>query len=226
MVFYQCTDKDGWNYKTVTIGDQTWMAENLAYLPKVNSPTEYSNSSPYYYVVGYSGNDVSKAKAKDDFKKYGALYNWAAATTACPTGWHLPTDEEWSTLEVFLENNGYNYDGIADTDNDRLTNNNIAKSLAFTSGWEQNSQDGTPGNNPLNNNSCGFSSIPGGGYFYVSLVQYGGWGGGDYSCWWSKTQDPQNSSDGIYRDLWGSNSSLNSNSGNKCNGYSVRCIKD
>lgn len=69
--------RDGKVYKTVTIGDQTWMAENLNY--ETDSSFCYNDSAEYC-------------------AKYGRLYTWAAAMGACPTGWHLPSEEEWNIL--------------------------------------------------------------------------------------------------------------------------------
>lgn len=98
--------RDGHVYKTVKIGNQTWFAENLAYLPQVFPPesgnAKESLTKPFYYVAYYKGSDVSEAKQSKYFKEYGVLYNWVAAKKACPPGWHLPTDEEWKTLERFM----------------------------------------------------------------------------------------------------------------------------
>ena len=94
--------RDGTEYKTIKIGNQTWMAENLKYLPSVVGPATGSSTDPYYYVYGYQGTDVATAKATTNYQNYGVLYNWTAATTACPAGWHLPTDAEWNVLEQYV----------------------------------------------------------------------------------------------------------------------------
>lgn len=94
--------RDGHNYKSVLIGDQCWMAENLAYLPSVNSQFQASFTSPHYYVYGYDGTDVASARATDNYASYGALYNWTAAISDCPVGWHLPSYDEWNILENYL----------------------------------------------------------------------------------------------------------------------------
>ena len=77
--------RDGQTYKTVVIGEQTWMAENLNYADSVTTASLKGNSWCYDGVAGYC-------------EKYGRLYTWAAAKTVCPEGWHLPSYDEWNTL--------------------------------------------------------------------------------------------------------------------------------
>jgi uncharacterized protein (TIGR02145 family) len=78
------------------------MSENMALLPSVSPSNEGSEISPYYYVYGYPGSSVTEAKATENYSVYGVLYNWEAAKTACPAGWHLPSDDEWIILTGYL----------------------------------------------------------------------------------------------------------------------------
>ncbi|TSA38766.1 MAG: T9SS C-terminal target domain-containing protein [Porphyromonadaceae bacterium] len=114
--FSACTDPDGKNYPIVKIGYQTWMAENLAYLPSVSPITVGSIFTPYFYVYDYYGSNTAEAKSLPKYTTYGVLYNWLAAmdgdssSTAvpsgvqgiCPSGWHLPSDDEWTNLTDYL----------------------------------------------------------------------------------------------------------------------------
>ena len=114
--------RDGKVYKTVTLGTQVWMAENLAYLPEVH-PSEVaadSGTNKCYYVLNYQGTDTNAAKKTEEYDKFGVLYNWFAAndcnTTegadaeaipsgvrgACPEGWHLPSRAEWQLMESWV----------------------------------------------------------------------------------------------------------------------------
>jgi uncharacterized protein (TIGR02145 family) len=166
--------RDGKTYKTVKIGNQEWMAENLAYLPAVYPSYKGSNNEMRYYVCNYQGKNVAKAKQQANYTTYGVLYNWPAAKAACPPGWHLPTDDEWTALENYLIASGYNYDG---TTND----NKIAKSMAATSNWRMSSANGAIGNNLSLNNISGFSALPGGCRHEYGVFDYvTGYGG-----WWS-----------------------------------------
>jgi uncharacterized protein (TIGR02145 family) len=224
--------RDNRTYKTIKIGDQTWMAENLAYLPSVSLPTMNSATANIYYVYGFHDTDVAKAKQSSNYNTYGVLYNWPAAMAGaassstnpsyvqgvCPAGWHLPSDAEWTQLENHLADNGYNYDETIGGGRGK-----IAKSMAATTNWNSNSATGVIGNNLSHNNRSGFSALPGGlrvgsvfGWFDSIQV---------YGFWWSSTE---NSSSSAWRRYLGSNSVGIHRDGdtNKAGGYSVRCVRD
>jgi len=211
--FVRCIDNDNKSYKTVKIGNQIWMAENLAYLPAVSPPTTGSSTNPNYYVDGYTGTDVATAKQQANYKTYGVLYNWPAAKAVCPSGWHLPTDTEWTALEDYLIANGYIYDGTT-------TGNKIAKSLAATTHWNTSSNTGAIGNNLSLNNKSGFSALPGGYRNYEGAFS----GVGESGYWWSPTE--ASTSNAWSRHLHVNFSFIFTYSFNKVYGYSVRCVKD
>lgn len=90
-------------YPTVLIGEQCWLAKNLAYLPSVDPGTQWgSGVDPRYYVYDYTGTSTVIAKTQSNYATYGALYNYPAASTACPFGWHLPSGIEWNALIDYL----------------------------------------------------------------------------------------------------------------------------
>ena len=96
-------ERDGNTYDVVTLGTQTWMAENLKYLPQVNNWNEFwedhSTVIPMYYIDGYNGSDVEEAMDHPNYDIYGVLYNFPAAEISCPTGWRLPGEEDWKELK-------------------------------------------------------------------------------------------------------------------------------
>lgn len=217
-------ERDGNSYCSITYGDQEWLVENMRYLPAVNRVNEYSGSEEMYYVYGYDGNDVDEAKSNPNYIEYGALYNWRAALSACPAGWHLPSDAEWSQFEVYLENNGYNFDDYIDTDNDRETHNVIAKSIAATSGWVDCNEVNTPGWLQPKNNESSFNGKPGGYRYYTNTFERKN----ERTLWWTSTSEFGSSSDSRawdrklgyeLEDLW-------KTPNNKSIGLSVRCIRD
>ncbi|MEY3679176.1 MAG: hypothetical protein RI924_1317, partial [Bacteroidota bacterium] len=154
------TDIEGNVYKTLKIGDQQWMAENLkthklndgtpiAYVTSDATWADVNNTNP---MMCYYDNDVDNNK-----NKYGALYNRHAVNTGklAPAGWHVPTDADLKKLQDYLIANGYNYDGTT-------TGNKIAKSLAAKAGWDPDQEVGNVGNNQASNNKTGLNIVPAG----------------------------------------------------------------
>ena len=173
-------------YKTVKLGTQWWFAENLAY--------EIVNNSWCYNNVGTSCND------------YGRLYNYDAAITACPAGWHLPSDAEWKSMEISLGMS----QAVADDVSWRL-DGDVGTQLKSVSGWI---------NNGNGSNSSLFNALPAGfrdgdGTFYYL---------GESARFWTRgvatNQDPfirylLYNKKGVYRDPRGPS-----------RGFSVRCVRD
>lgn len=198
--------RDGTEYATVTLGTQTWMGENLAYLPSVNPSSEGSDDIPFYYVYDYQGSSVAEAKATAFFTDYGVLYSWHAAMLACPNGWHLPSDQEWSDLEISL--------GSDEVEAERMEWRDVGevgKKLKSSTGWNM---DGN------GDNSSGFNALPAGsrdgnGRFSDK---------GKFGTFWTSTENNISGSwyravrrnmDGTYR------------AGIPHNlGFSLRCIQD
>lgn len=114
---YFTDDRDKNEYEYANFGKQTWMIENLKYLPEVYSSSDFSVTLQRYYVYDNFDNDLKKAKSNENYKKYGVLYNWQAAMNSsissnanpskikgiCPIGWHIPSDSEWQELERYLK---------------------------------------------------------------------------------------------------------------------------
>lgn len=221
--FASVTDIDGNVYHTVTIGTQTWMVENL-------KTTKYNDGNIILNLTNAQAwNPVNTTPAycwydndQTNNSPYGALYNWYAVNTGklCPAGWHVPSDEEWATLEIYLQNNGYNYDGTTDSDNNRETNNKIAKSMATTTYWISSPTTGAVGNidYPEKRNASDFTALPG-GYVDDGFVEIGF---GAY--WWSSTDFSIITA--YRRTLYFDFSSIHRDDYNKWTGYSVRCVKD
>ena len=190
--------RDGQVYKWIKIGDQIWMAENLAYLPSVSPPLEGSGKIPYYYVYDYIGTTVIDAKATNNYKTYGVLYNWSAAKVACPIGWHLPSDYEWNIL--------VNLSGGDTIAGGKLKEVGISHWL-------------NPNRYAINEN--GFKALPGGELFLDHTFKHLGREG----SWWSSTE---NSPISIWkRTIYNTHSSIYGTNGIDIEeGFSVRCVKD
>ena len=222
ITYGRMNDIEDNGYKTVTIGTQTWMAENLR-TTKYNdgTPIDEVNDNSAWSTLTTGAQCISKS-ADNAEAIYGRLYNWYAVNTGklCPPGWHVPTEQDWMILENYLIAHGFNYDPT-DT-----TNNGIAKALAATTFWNGSYMFGTIGYNPAENNRTGFTALPGG-------IRYpdGGFNGvGEFGCWWTSTLIKPDSANqaglAFYRQLSYSSFGLEiSDERLKC-GLSVRCVKD
>jgi len=199
-------------YTTVYLGTQCWMKQNLnigVRIPGTNDQTNNGTIEKYCY---------NNTESNCDY--YGGLYQWDEmmqyTTTAgvkgiCPTGWHLPTDAEWTTLTNYVSSQpAY-----------RCNNNTtyIAKALAATTNWNSSTGTCTVGNNLDANNATGFTALPAGyrnadGGFYL----------GYDATFWSSTEGY-----GSYawnRYLGSGNSGVGRYNYGKVYGFSVRCLKD
>ncbi|MBO7481594.1 MAG: hypothetical protein J6T63_05730, partial [Bacteroidales bacterium] len=215
-------ERDGNSYCSIMIGEQEWLAENMRYLPSVNFYSDASVVDAKYYVYGYDGEDVETAKENPNYAEYGAWYNWKAALTACPAGWHLPSDDEWSQLEVYLQNNGYNFDDYIDTDSDRETHNVIAKSLASTSGWVESDVENSPGWLQPKNNTSSFNGKPAGHRWVDSQFM----GIGLYGFWWSSTTQSGDNNSAWDRKIHNDSVAMGKTRNSKTLGFSVRCLRN
>ncbi len=202
-------ERDGRVYPLVRMNDECWMAENLRYLPEVMGPATGSWTLPCYYVYGYNGTDVNQAKATENYQTYGVLYNWQAAFSACPQGWHLPWDDEWQELEIALgvpigEAGMW---GLRGTDQGSQL---AGRADLWLDGMlEYNAAFGTSGFNALpagyRSYNCTFNSI--GRYCIFWSIGFGT--GSEY-----------------FRDLYYNRSTIYRNINLKDLGFCVRCIKD
>ena len=200
--------RDGKIYKTVMIGDQVWMAENLNYADSVKTPSLKGKSWCYNNVAANC--DVA-----------GRLYTWAAAIDSvklandadnpqdcgvdkictlpakvqgiCPDGWHLPTRTEWNAL--FTEVGGKSTAG---------------KILKSQTGWDGNGTD-----------EYGFSALPAGGRYNNGCFNSDG-----FNAYFWSAEDEDYRLDAFIVSLYYNDGVANLSNLNKYNAFSVRCLKD
>lgn len=205
------TDFDGNVYKTVQIGEQLWMAENLKVthyrngdqIPNISDNNVWENMDDGAYC-SYNNTD-------SNIDIYGLLYNWYVVDDSrglAPTGWHIPTDGEWKQLEMYLGMS----QSEADSTDWRGTDEGGKLKEAGTTHWSSPNEGAS--------NESGFSALPGGfrdedGFFF--LISYGG-------NWWSSTKF------GNFlawdRSLHYKHSDIYLYGSDKQYGLSVRCIND
>jgi len=194
------TDIDGNQYDVIKIGNQIWMKENLKVskyrngeaIPTGLVNTVWANTNKGAYAI-YNNDNTNNVR-------YGKLYNWYAVNDSrglCPSGWHIPSESDWSTLLSYLGGD--------------LACGGKLKSIG-TSYWYSPNSDAT--------NVSGFSALPGGsrnddGSF--NNIRY-------YAFFWSATE--YDYSNAWNRDLFFNIGSVDRNNYFKQNGFSVRCLKD
>jgi len=195
------TDNEGNSYKIKQIGNQIWMVDNL-------KTTKYQNNNTITNIIPNDDWAIATSSAYCWYEnnisnktEYGALYNWYAVNDSrniCPNGYHVPTDDEFSTLVTYLEGN-------------TIAGGKL-KEAGFTH-WNEPNTGAT--------NSSGFTALPGGvragmdGYF-ENKNTHGNW-------WTSSLNNPTNA---IYRHLYNQYESIGLSDNNLRGGMSVRCIKD
>ena len=139
-------DGEGREYNTLKIGGLWWMAENLAAVKTTDGQviTAENSEMSHYIPLCYSTPNEN------------VFYNWPAAQSVCPDGWHLPSSEEWASLEQTLgADPQFCYEG-----NPAM----IAKALAIRNQWKSSSIPGSPGYYQMYNNTSGFAVVPFGKY--------------------------------------------------------------
>ena len=225
--FGDCGDPvsyQGYDYATVLIGDQCWFAENLRSENYDNgdaisaglSDSEWSSTTSGATAVFGEGSSTCYTYTPDgdacdeawSLNEYGRLYNWYAVDDArglCPSGWHVPTDGEWMTMEMALgmSESEANSTGWRGTDQ--------GTQLKTDYGWN-NGGNGT--------NSSGFSGLPGGSRANSNGVFNDA---GNFGNWWSSSPS---GSYAWYRYLYNSTENVYRNYLNQRFGVSVRCVRD
>lgn len=211
-------DADGNIYNSITIGDQTWLTENLRTTKYRNGDligtTPYPTSDITYestpkYQWAYEGTE-------SNVTTYGRMYTWYVVSDSrniAPIGWHIASDQEWTTLKNYLIANGYNYDKT-------LTDNKISQAVSSKTLWAASSVIGSPGYNLSSNNSSGLSIVPSGSrandnlFYHLGIIS---------NIW---TSSEASTSNGYVANSSYNSTPVNSISINKRCGFGVRCIKN
>ncbi len=195
------TDADGNVYPTVTIGTQEWMAENLR-------TTKYKNGTSIPLVTSASAWNALSTPGFCWYNNdqptygetYGALYNWFAVETwnLCPTGWHVPTDAEWTTLTDYLGG-------------EAIAGQKLKE--AGSAHWNESAYPGT--------NESGFNGRGAGMRTHLS-ASFGSLK--EYAVWW--TASPYDPTESYLRNIWYGDTDIERMSRDNRYGMSIRCLKN
>jgi uncharacterized protein (TIGR02145 family) len=206
------TDQDGNIYKTIVIGNQEWMAENLKVshyrngdiIANVPENSLWSSLTTGAWCYNYN----------ESFSEcpFGKIYNWytvADQRNVCPADWHVPTDSEWNDLIGFLDSS---FDPNSSF-NPTTVYQSSSAGVKMKSNWLDLSQYAT--------NESGFSGILSGG-----RTADGTFSSGNVGIWWSSSENEANNSTAWYRAIYSDNGFVGRNDEFKQVGLSVRCLKD
>ncbi len=199
------TDQDGNVYKTIAIGTQTWMAENLRTtkyrngdsIPNVKSNDQWSKLTSGAYCNYNNTEDL------DSIATFGRLYNayiFSDSRNIAPSGWHVPNDDDWSTL--------INYLGGKDIAGEKLKESSGLH-------WKYTAEG---------NNSSGFTALPGGFRVHNGIFMNIAYNG----VWWS-TSEWTNILDekrNYMKTLYYTSNDIGESGDSKKSGFSIRCVKD
>jgi uncharacterized protein (TIGR02145 family) len=200
MIYGTMKDQDSNTYKTVKIGNQVWMAENLR-------TTKYSDGTPipnitddktFHYLNTGACCNYNNETANGE--TYGHLYNWFAVSSShkiAPEGWHVPTEKDWATLSDFLGGDNVAGGKLKETGTSHWTAKNIGASDMY-----------------------GFTALPGGTRAEEGQFSFLG----TAAYWWSATQG--NDKSALLRGCANSTGSMLLLYYYKEYGFSVRLIKD
>ena len=204
--------RDGQTYSTFPYGSQCWMTKNLNVGTRIDGSGDQANNST---IEKYCYNDL-----ESNCNTYGGLYQWNEAmqysTTLgvqgiCPSGWHFPTDAEWSVLTNYfngqseLRCNGQSW--------------YIGKAMASKTFWNYSGSTCAIGNNSYSNNMTFFSGLPAGARSPSSFNQLG-----YFSLWWSSTENDNDKA--WYHYLHWDYAPVFHSFDSKFLGFSVRCLRD
>ncbi len=186
----------------VTIGGKKWMKKNLN-IETADSWCHGDGGQAFDYV-SKTYRTLSSSEIQANCNKYGRLYTWSAARTACPNGWHLPSRAEWGALAIAAGGTGtYGNGGTA------------GKALKSTSGW--NGYNGDSGNGT---DQYGFSALPGGIRDTDSTFA----NAGNYGYWWTAAE--YSDGNASFRHMGYVNDYVGEENYDKGGGFSVRCVAD
>ena len=199
------TDQEGNAYKTIAIGSQVWMAENLRTSTYRNGDVITTNLTNTEWQNTSSGAWSYHSNSESNECPYGKLYNWYACVDSrqvCPVGWHLPSDAEWTTLTDYVG-------GISVAGGKMKTVGTYDTSTGL---WFSPNEGG--------DNSSGFSGVPGGAR--AAIGQYNGLT--QFGSWWSSTPVSATRAWRHTLDFW--TVAAGRLDADKRVGFSVRCLRD